>query len=231
MREIALDTETTGTDSKGSDRIVSIGCVEMENRIKTGKTFYKLINPERSVPKEAVAIHGLSDEILASKPKFWEIVDEFLEFIGNAPLVIHNAPFDMGFINKELKLAGKEPLPMTRAIDTLTMARKKYPGHQASLDKLCLKFGIDNSNRQIHGALLDADLLADVYDKMLADTTVVKEPTDIFSTLDIVNFSAQANQKKFREPRPHPQINEEETKTHLEALGRVKNCLWTQNNS
>lgn len=229
MREIALDTETTGKDSNGSDRIVSIGCVEMENRVKTGKTFYKLINPERSVPKEAVAIHGLTDEILASKPKFWEIADEFLDFIGEAPLVIHNAPFDMGFLNKELKLAGKNILPMTRAIDTLTMARKKYPGHQASLDKLCLKFGIDNSNRQIHGALLDADLLADVYDKMVSDTVVASAPTDIFSTLNNGVLAEKNNKKSFHEPRPHPPIIEDETKVHLEALSRIKDPLWNQN--
>ena len=163
MREIALDTETTGLDPRAGHRIVEIGCVEMINRVATGNVFHQYINPERDMPEEAKAIHGLSEEFLSTYPVFAKAADDFLEFIGSAQLVIHNAEFDMRFINAELALLGIEPIAMDRATDTVRMARKKFPGAPANLDALCRRFNIDNSNRELHGALLDARLLADVY--------------------------------------------------------------------
>jgi len=163
MREIALDTETTGLNPKAGHRVVEIGCVEMVNHISTGNTFHVYINPERDMPEEAFKVHGLSEEFLKGHPVFAKVTDDFLDFIGDSPLVIHNAAFDMGFLNWELENLGKPALDMARAIDTVKMARKKFPGAQANLDALCKRFGIDNSNRELHGALLDAELLADVY--------------------------------------------------------------------
>lgn len=163
MREISLDTETTGLNPKSGHRIVEIGCVEMINHVSTGETFHVYINPQRDMPDEAFKVHGLSEAFLKDQPLFSKVADDFLAFIGDAPLVIHNAAFDMGFINWELENLNKPALDMSRAIDTVKMARKKFPGAQASLDALCRRFGIDNSNRTLHGALLDAELLADVY--------------------------------------------------------------------
>ncbi len=163
MREIALDTETTGLNPKSGHRVVEIGCVEMINHVATGEVFHAYLNPERDMPEEAFSVHGLSEEFLRGHPKFAEVVDDFLTFIGDDTLVIHNAQFDMGFLNAELDRAGHPPLEMDRAVDTVRMARQKFPGAQASLDALCRRFSIDNSNRELHGALLDARLLADVY--------------------------------------------------------------------
>lgn len=163
MREIALDTETTGLNPKSGHRVVEIGCVEMANHIATGEVFHVYINPQRDMPQEAFNVHGLSEEFLKGHTVFSKVADDFLDFIGDAPLVIHNAAFDMGFLNAELEKIGKPSLEMSRSIDTVQMARKKFPGAQASLDALCRRFGIDNSDRQLHGALLDARLLADVY--------------------------------------------------------------------
>lgn len=163
MREISLDTETTGLNPKSGDRVVEIGCVEMINHIATDNVFHVYINPERDMPAGAFKVHGLSEEFLRKHDVFAKIVDDFLAFIGDSPLVIHNAQFDIGFLNAELKRLGKDPLDMARTIDTVPMARKKFPGAQANLDALCRRFGIDNSNRELHGALLDAELLAEVY--------------------------------------------------------------------
>ncbi|MBL4615352.1 MAG: DNA polymerase III subunit epsilon, partial [Magnetovibrio sp.] len=158
-----LDTETTGLNPKSGHRIVEIGCVEMINHVSTGEVFHVYINPERDMPEEAFKVHGLSKEFLKDKPLFAKVVDDFIDFIGDSPLIIHNAAFDMGFLNWELDKLSKPILAMTRAIDTVKMARKKFPGAQASLDALCRRFSIDNSNRTLHGALLDAELLAEVY--------------------------------------------------------------------
>ena len=163
MREIALDTETTGLDPKSGHRIVEIGCTELYRHMPTGASFHQYINPERAMPDEAYRIHGLSDAFLAGKPLFADIVDEFLEFIGDDPLVIHNAKFDMAFINAELATLDRQPLPLSRAIDTVTLVRRRFPGAQVSLDALCRRFEIDLSARTKHGALLDAELLSDVY--------------------------------------------------------------------
>ncbi len=163
MREIILDTETTGLDPDNGDRIVEIGCLEIVNRLPTQNTFHVHINPQRDMPKEAEAIHGLSAAFLADKKVFAEIADAFLAFIGDAPLVIHNADFDMKFLNSELVRAGRKTLGAHEVIDTLRMAREKFPGAPASLDALCRRFGVDNSGRDLHGALIDSALLAAVY--------------------------------------------------------------------
>ena len=164
MREIVLDTETTGFDPATGDRIVEIGAVELMNHLPTGRTFHKYLNPQREVPAEAIAVHGLTDEFLRDKPLFADVAAEFASFIGDdAKLIIHNAAFDMKFLNAELKMIGKTQLPWSRALDTLALAREKFPGAQNSLDALCRRFGIDNSSRTLHGALLDSEILAEVY--------------------------------------------------------------------
>jgi DNA polymerase III subunit epsilon len=163
MREIVLDTETTGLDPLRGDRLVEIGCVEIFNRMPTGQTFHRHINPERDMPAEAFAVHGLSSEFLATKPLFTEVVEEFLEFIADAPLVIHNASFDIGFINAELDRIKRPAISRDRLVDTLLLARRKHPGVSNRLDDLCSRYAIDNSRRTKHGALLDAELLAEVY--------------------------------------------------------------------
>jgi DNA polymerase III subunit epsilon len=163
MREIVLDTETTGLDPLRGDRLVEIGCVEIFNRMPTGQTFHRHINPQRDMPAEAFAVHGLSSEFLNTKPLFAEVADEFLEFIGEAPLVIHNASFDISFINAELERIQRPMIARERLVDTLLLARRKHPGVSNRLDDLCSRYAIDNSRRTRHGALLDAELLAEVY--------------------------------------------------------------------
>ncbi|MCC0063471.1 MAG: DNA polymerase III subunit epsilon [Defluviimonas sp.] len=164
MREIVLDTETTGFEPAEGHRIVEIGAIELVNHIPTGRTYHQYINPERAMPAEAFAVHGLGDDFLRDKPRFLDIADAFLEFIGaDARLVIHNASFDMKFLNAELGWVERPPIPGDRALDTVALARRKFPGSPASLDALCRRFGIDNSAREKHGALLDSELLAEVY--------------------------------------------------------------------
>ncbi|KMK65406.1 DNA polymerase III subunit epsilon [Puniceibacterium sp. IMCC21224] len=167
MREIVLDTETTGFDPQQGDRIVEIGAVELLNHMPTGKTYHQYINPQRAMPQEAFQVHGLGDDFLRDKPVFAAIADDFLEFVGGSRMVIHNASFDMKFLNAELGWLKKPLLPMDQALDTLTIARQKFPGSPASLDALCRRFGIDNSSRALHGALLDSEILAEVYLEMI----------------------------------------------------------------
>lgn len=163
MREIVFDTETTGLDPASGDRVVEIGCLELVNRLPSGETFHVYLNPERDMPAEAEAVHGLSAAFLSDKPRFHDVVDAFLAFIGDAPLIAHNASFDMRFINAELRACGRDDLSAHKVIDTLALARQKFPGAPASLDALCRRFGVDNSGRDLHGALLDSELLAGVY--------------------------------------------------------------------
>ena len=172
MREIVLDTETTGMDPFTGDRIVEIGCVECINHLVTGNTYHVYINPERDMPAEAAAVHGLTEEFLKDKPVFSEVYADFLEFIGDAKLVIHNAEFDMKFINHHLAEMGAPAIPKKQVVDTLIMARQKFPGSPANLDALCKRFQIDNSNRTLHGALLDSELLAEVYLELLGGRQV-----------------------------------------------------------
>jgi DNA polymerase-3 subunit epsilon len=163
MREIVFDTETTGLSPKDGDRVVEIGCVELVNRFATGRTFHKYINPERDMPEAAFKVHGLSSEFLADKPLFAHIAEEFVTFIEGAKLIAHNASFDVGFLNFELGLVELPPIPTTHVVDTLQIARQKHPGASNNLDALCKRYGIDNSSREKHGALLDSELLAEVY--------------------------------------------------------------------
>ncbi len=167
MREIVLDTETTGLDPFQGHRLVEIGCVELINRIPSGQTFHRYLNPERGVPEEAFAIHGLTASFLKDKPLFAEVVDELTAFLGAAPLVMHNAGFDIAFLNAELERVGRPPIARERMIDTLLIARRKYPGGANRLDDLCARYAIDNSRRAKHGALLDAELLAEVYVELI----------------------------------------------------------------
>lgn len=163
MREIVLDTETTGFEPGEGDRIVEIGAVELMGHVPTGRTYHQYINPQRSMPKGAFEVHGLGDEFLSGKPLFKDIAQDFVTFVGDARMVIHNAAFDMKFLNAELGWAGLQLLPMDQALDTLAIARRRFPGSPASLDALCRRFGIDNSSRTLHGALLDSEILAEVY--------------------------------------------------------------------
>lgn len=167
MREIVLDTETTGLDPLTGDRVVEIGCVELLNRIPTGASYHVYVNPERDMPDGAFRVHGLSSEFLSTKPRFAEVADEFLDFIGEDALVIHNAAFDVGFLDAEFGRLGKPKIGRERVVDTLMLARRKNPGGQASLDALCQRYGIDNSRRTKHGALLDSEILAEVYLELL----------------------------------------------------------------
>ena len=220
MRELVLDTETTGFEPETGDRIVEIGAVELIGHMPTGKTYHQYINPQRDMPQEAFEIHGLSIDFLRDKPVFTDIAQEFLDFIGDATLVIHNASFDMKFLNAELKWAGKPILPMERALDTLALARKKHPGAQASLDALCRRYNIDNSERTLHGALLDSEILAEVYLELIGG----RQPD--FGLGDDDDYDASGSGEKWRAmPRPEPlapRISEQEAAAHkafVEAMG------------
>lgn len=227
MREIVMDTETTGLEPQSGDRIVEIGGVELVNQLPTGRTYHQYINPERSMPREAFEVHGLGDEFLRDYPVFSRIADEFLEFIGDAKLVIHNASFDMMFLNAELGWMGRPPLPKDRAIDTLAIARRKFPGAQASLDALCKRFGVDNSAREKHGALLDSEILAEVYLELLGGRQQGL-------TLAVGNRNkGQEVQKDWTpppRPRPlQPRITEEEIAAHETFIAEFgDSALWSQ---
>lgn len=222
MREIILDTETTGLDPLNGDRIVEIGCIEVFNHMPTGKSFHAYVNPQRDVPAGAAAVHGLTDEFLADKPLFAEIVTDFLAFIEDSPLVIHNASFDMGFLNAELVRHGFAVLPQDRAIDTLAMARKKFPGAPASLDALCKRFAIDLSGRDLHGALLDARLLAGVYLELRGGRQPGLAMDAVAATAEAV---AETRAREFRQPREHAPT-EEEIEAHEAFLALITEPLW-----
>lgn len=222
MREIVLDTETTGLDPLNGDRVVEIGAVELINLMPTGKVFHGYYNPERDMPSEAARVHGLTDDFLADKPVFASEVDKFIDFLEESPLVIHNAPFDMGFINAELRRLGFQALPMTRVTDTLPMARKMFPGAPNSLDALCKRYGVDASGRDFHGALLDARLLAEVYLEMRGGRQPGLEigPVNV-SVVSEVNIAV----REFRQPRVHKPTDEEQA-AHKAFLEQIKNPLW-----
>ena len=221
MREVILDTETTGL-SPIDHRVVEIGCIELINHVATGKEFHAYINPERDMPAEAEAVHGLSSEFLSTKPLFAAIADEFLAFIGDSPVVAPNAGFDMGFINAELKRLERAPLAADRAIDTVLLARRKFPGAQASLDALCRRFQIDTSARTKHGALLDAQLLAQVYLELVGG----REPGLALALSETVVATLTPVERVAREPRPHAPTTEE-LAAHTAFIATIKNPLWT----
>lgn len=219
MREIVLDTETTGLSPAGGDRIVEIGCIELVNHLPTGKHFHEYINPERDMPEQAEAIHGLSEEFLSDKPVFAEISEAFESLIGDSMLVIHNADFDLGFLNAERKRVGHEPLSAERAIDTVAMARRKFPGAQANLDALCRRFQIDNSDRTLHGALKDARLLSDVYLELIGGR---QQGLELAAESETSVEGAGQNQ---RPPRPHAPTPEEEA-AHAQFLEKLDSPIW-----
>ncbi|KAA0597624.1 DNA polymerase-3 subunit epsilon [Azospirillum lipoferum] len=224
MREIVLDTETTGFKPEEGHRLVEIGCIELVNHLATGERFHVYLNPERDMPPEAFAVHGLSTEFLADKPLFNDVAADFVNFIGDAPLVIHNAAFDMHFLNWELKIAGYPVMPKDRAVDTLLMARQKFPGSPATLDALCKRFGVDNSNRTLHGALLDAQLLAEVYLELLGGRqtglSFAGGPAAKSGATGPVRID-----RPFREARVFA-VSDEEAAAHAEMLKKIKNPLW-----
>lgn len=225
MREIVLDTETTGMNPETGDKLVEIGCVELYNHIPTGKVLQFYINPERPVPPEASAVHGLTDEFLANKPVFSQIYSEFIEFIADGKLVIHNAEFDMKFLNWELKQVGHPPIPWPRVVDTLGLARRKFPGSPANLDALCRRFGIDNSGREFHGALLDSQLLSEVYLELLGGR---QHGLGLLSDKkDGTPETVQRLRRMMREARPHA-ASAEERAAHESMLAGLKNPLWKQ---
>ena len=222
MREIVLDTETTGLDPQAGHRVVEIGCIELVNLVATGRTFHVYFNPEMPMPAGAEDVHGLSDAFLADKPLFADKAAEFLEFLGEDQLVIHNAQFDIGFLNAELERAGHRKLA-NPYIDTVSVARRKFPGQRASLDALCERFGIDNSNRVKHGALLDSELLAEVYLELSGgrqrDLGLAAEgTTTVSTTLVVANLPV-------RPARPHAP-SEEELAAHAAFLKQISDPLW-----
>ncbi len=225
-REIVLDTETTGLDPFSGHRIVEIGCIEVMGGIRTGNHFHAYLNPERDMPEEAFRVHGLSTVFLKDKPVFSQKVDEFLEFIKEDTLVIHNAGFDMRFINWELENLGFKPIPMTRATDTVMMARRKFPGAPASLDALCKRFEIDLGARTKHGALLDAELLSDVYLELLGGRQVTLALDANAQGGGSVEVTVT---RTFIEPRSFP-IPPEELEAHNALLAKLKNPLWSEYN-
>ena len=221
MREIILDTETTGLDPSSGDRIVEIGCIETHNHMATGEVFHCYVDPERDMPEGAFAVHGLSSEFLADKPKFAEIADPFLEFIGDARLVIHNAEFDLRFLDAELALIGRPAIERSRSIDTVALARRRYPGAQVSLDALCRRFEIDLTRRDKHGALLDAELLAEVYLYLMGG----RQPG-----LDLHIAAAAAPEvanieRPLRPARPHAP-SPAEAEAHEALLDQINEPIW-----
>ena len=224
MREIVLDTETTGLDPFQGHRLVEIGCVELVNRIPSGQTFHRYLNPERSMPAEALAVHGLTDEFLKDKLFFAEVADDLIAFLGEAPLVIHNAAFDIGFLNAELERVSRPLIARERMVDTLLLARRKHPGASNRLDDLCSRYGIDNSRRSKHGALLDAELLAEVYVELIG----ARQAQLVLSQTAVVGLAAGAPIILRERPVPLPaRITAEERAAHrnfIATLGAA--AIW-----
>jgi DNA polymerase-3 subunit epsilon len=227
VREIVFDTETTGLNPAGGDRMVEIGCVEIFNRIETGRHFHAYFNPDREMPSEAEAVHGLTTIFLSDKPRFSERVSELLDFLEDSPLVAHNAGFDFGFLNFELAQCGRGPVSHSRMVDTLTLARSRHPGAKHSLDALCMRFGIDRSHRVKHGALLDAQLLAQVYVELTGGRQI---GLGLVADTGSLNATAQAAAIRVREPRPaRPHFaGAEELERHRAFITRLVNPLWAR---
>ncbi|TCP40293.1 DNA polymerase III subunit epsilon [Rhodovulum marinum] len=228
MREIVLDTETTGFEPSEGHRIVEIGAVELWNHLPTGQTFHEYINPERPMPQEAFAVHGLGDDFLRDKPVFKFIGQKFLDFVGDAKLVIHNAAFDMKFLNAELGWLGLPQLPWEQAIDTLAMARQRFPGSPATLDALCRRFGVDNSAREKHGALLDSEILAEVYLELIGG----RQPDLVLATGPKDTGQRQGDAQVTWRPRPRPKplpprVSEAEAAAHEKFVATLGDAaLW-----
>ena len=230
MREIVFDTETTGLDPKTGDRMVEIGCIELVNLVPTGAHYHAYFNPERDMPAGAEAVHGLSAAFLSDKPLFRHLAQELLDFIGDSPLVAHNAGFDFGFLNAELALCAMEAVCTSRMVDTVAMARKRHPGAKLSLDALCSRYGVDRSHRVKHGALLDAELLAQVYVELKGGRQIGLElaaEAAVVETAEIAEGPAvrQAPAGLRREPRPH-KASAAELARHREFMAGIENPLW-----
>jgi DNA polymerase-3 subunit epsilon len=225
MREIVFDTETTGLDHANGDRIVEIGCIELVHRVPTGHSIHFYFCPDRDMPPGAEAVHGLSAAFLADKPRFHEKAAELLEFLGDCPLVAHNAGFDFGFLNAELAIAGFEPVDTARMVDTVAIARKRHPGAKHSLDALCTRYGIDRSHRVKHGALLDAELLAQVYVELTGGRQIGLgyERAATATLADVVSIVSAPRSR--REPRPHA-ASAEELARHRAFMETVKSPIW-----
>lgn len=229
MREIVFDTETTGLNPATGDRLVEIGCIELINRVETGRTYHGYFNPQRAMPIEAENVHGLSERFLSDKPLFADKVEELLDFIGDAPLVAHNASFDFGFLNAELALCSREAICLSRMVDTVAIARKVHPGAKHSLDALCTRYGIDRSHRVKHGALLDAQLLAQLYVELTGgrqiglsmDAMVVEE------TIVVATAQAAVAARIIRAIRPH-HASEEELERHKAFIEKLDAPLWLE---
>ena len=226
MKEIVLDTETTGLDPDSGDRIVEIGAVELLGHVPTGNTYHQYVNPEREVPKEAVDVHGLTVDFLRDKPAFGAIATDFLAFIGDAKLVMHNAAFDLKFLNSELRWQALPQIDEARAIDTLEIARRKFPGAPASLDALCRRFGIDNSKRTLHGALLDSEILAELYLELIGG----RQPDLLLAVGDEAKGAAEADERWRPGPRPAQlgsRVTPEEERAHAELVARLgEGSVW-----
>jgi DNA polymerase-3 subunit epsilon len=231
MREIVFDTETTGLSPLAGDRMVEIGCVEMFNRVETGRTFHAYFNPDRTMPSGAEQVHGLSDAFLADKPRFNERVEELLEFLGDCPLVAHNASFDFGFLNHELNNCGRPLVHLSRMVDTLQISRMKHPGAKHSLDALCTRFGVDRSVRIKHGALIDAQLLAQCYVELTGGRQIGLGLADILietiGESEEGGFESAAIVVQVRPPRPHS-ASEEELAAHAAFLATIGDPLWNR---
>src|SRR6185369_8602277 len=227
MREIVFDTETTGLNPGGGDRIVEIGCVEVYNRVETGRSFHAYFNPDRDMPFDAQEVHGLTNLFLSDKPRFPELADDLLDFLEDSPLVAHNASFDFGFLNFELERCGKSPVSMSRMVDTLTLARTKHPGAKHSLDALCVRFGVDRSQRIKHGALLDAQLLAQVYVELTGGRQI---GLGLVADTAAIHVNPASGPVVTREPRPaRPHFAAvEELERHRAFIAKLVNPLWAR---
>lgn len=229
MREIVLDTETTGLDARGADRVIEIGCIEIFNRIPTGEEFHCYINPKRDVPAEAEAVHGLSTAFLMDKPPFESIAESFLDFIKDDVLVIHNAPFDVGFLNAEFDRLAIPALEMDRVVDTLQLARRKHPSGPNNLDALCKRYGIDNSKRIKHGALMDSLLLADVYVELLGERQAA---LSLAVDVGVSSGAKKAGQQKAAQQRSKPlksRLTREEIQAHMAFIKTLgPDALWNR---
>jgi DNA polymerase-3 subunit epsilon len=226
MREIVFDTETTGLDPRTGDRMVEIGCIELVNRVPTGATWHAYFNPDRDMPEAAEAVHGLSAVFLSDKPRFRDKCEELLEFIADSPLVAHNAGFDFGFLNHELDLCGLEAVCLSRMVDTVTLAKRRHPGAKLSLDALCTRYGIDRSHRVKHGALLDAELLAQVYVELMGGRQIGLALAGAAEETVIAVVAGPARERPFRAPRPHA-VSLEELARHAAFIGAIEGAIWS----
>ena len=228
MREIIFDTETTGFDPLNGDRMVEIGCIEMFGRVMTGNVYHAYFNPERPMPSAAENVHGLSDKFLSDKPFFSQKAEELIAFLGDSPLVAHNASFDFGFLNNELQKCGRPGIALDRMVDTVALAKVRHPGAKLSLDALCTRYGIDRSHRVKHGALLDAELLAHLYIELTGGRQIGLELVDEATTnIEFTTTSIIRTSRPYRQPRPHS-ASAAELERHRDFIANIQGALWLE---